>query len=219
MNGYRIIPSFLALSSFFYFSCTPLKSSPKEEKHQMELTLHEMRTGIDDIKHDYNCYQTELQILDSKIKNQENTIVKLKQEQLESQTKKIELLSKKNTKLQKQIHDLEALVKNSVENIKQLSAHANETSLAFSQYKEKIDELERKILFQNKKFDEIVKLRSVIQSLASSVQSFINYKVKRGDSLEKIAKDHHTSVEYLKKINYLENDLIVIGQELKIPSR
>ncbi|PIS00218.1 MAG: hypothetical protein COT84_08635 [Chlamydiae bacterium CG10_big_fil_rev_8_21_14_0_10_35_9] len=217
MIKYKLVCAFSFLGCLSFLSCTPLKSSPKEEKHQMELTIHEMQTGIDDLKHDYNSYQTELQILDGKINSQKNEIT-LKQEQLESQTKKIDILMQKISKFENKLQNLEATVKNCAEDIRQLSTHANETSLAFSQVKNKNDELERKILLQDKKFEKIGELRSIIQSIASSVQSFAYYKVKRGDSLEKIAKDHQTSVDYLKKINHLENDLIVIGQELKIPS-
>ena len=40
----------------FFSSCSPMKSSPKEEKHQMELTLHEVQTNLDDLRHDLNCF-------------------------------------------------------------------------------------------------------------------------------------------------------------------
>lgn len=218
MNRLKLLYSCACLTCLFFCSCTPLKSSPKEEKHQMELTIHEMQTNIDDLKHDYNSYQTELQILDSKINNQKNEI-SLKQDQVESQSKKIENLIKKFAKVENKLSDLELTVKNCAEDIRQLSSHANQTSLAFTQIKTKNEELERKMLLQDEKFEKLKELRSFIQSIASSVQSFIPYKVRKGDSLEKIAKDHQTNVDYLKKINNLQNDLIVIGQELKVPSR
>ena len=47
---------------------------------------------------------------------------------------------------------------------------------------------------------------------------FTLYKVKPGDSLEKIARTHKISVEKIKKLNGLDQDLIVVGQELKIPA-
>ncbi|WP_457626398.1 LysM peptidoglycan-binding domain-containing protein [Persephonella sp.] len=48
--------------------------------------------------------------------------------------------------------------------------------------------------------------------------AFIEYTVKRGDSLSKIAKKFGTTVSYLKKINDLENTVIVAGSVLKVPS-
>ena len=44
------------------------------------------------------------------------------------------------------------------------------------------------------------------------------YLVKSGDTLSRIAKTHGTTVKALKLANNLENDRIVIGEQLKIPS-
>ncbi|ACO04126.1 MAG TPA: lytic transglycosylase [Persephonella sp.] len=44
------------------------------------------------------------------------------------------------------------------------------------------------------------------------------YTVKKGDSLYKIAKKFGTTVSYLRKINDLENSIIVRGTVLKVPS-
>jgi len=42
--------------------------------------------------------------------------------------------------------------------------------------------------------------------------------VKKGDSLEKIAKANHTTVEQILKLNNLSNSFLKIGQVLKIPT-
>lgn len=47
--------------------------------------------------------------------------------------------------------------------------------------------------------------------------SEILYKVKEGDSLEKIARAHQTSVKAIKELNNLANDKIIVGKTLKIP--
>lgn len=44
------------------------------------------------------------------------------------------------------------------------------------------------------------------------------YMVKSGDSLTRIAKAHGTTVKALKAANGLENDRIVVGAKLKIPT-
>ncbi len=44
-----------------------------------------------------------------------------------------------------------------------------------------------------------------------------HYSVKRGDTLEKIARAHETTISKLKKYNRLQNDKIRIGQKLQIP--
>lgn len=214
-----IVICIISLFCTLFSGCTPLKSSPKEEKHQMELTLHELQTGIDDLAHDYSCYQTELQILDSKINKQDENISKIKEQELPVQEDRIKEISQEIIFLRKQIADIKKTIQNSTEDIHRLSCYANETSLAFSQYKSRMDELEKAVTLQNQKFAEIVKLKSTIQSLAHLLNSFSVYRVKKGDSLEKIAKDFETNIEEIKRINHLNNDLIVIGQELKIPSK
>lgn len=46
---------------------------------------------------------------------------------------------------------------------------------------------------------------------------FVEYRVKKGDVLEKIARHHHCSVQDLKKTNHLTTTALKIGQVLKIP--
>ncbi|MBU6382715.1 MAG: LysM peptidoglycan-binding domain-containing protein [Verrucomicrobia bacterium] len=199
-------------------SCTPLKSSPNDERHQLELTVREVQTNLDDLRHDINCFQTELQILDGRIKYYENTLAALKQHDLEKQQTRIEQLSVQIQALEKKWLFLDKNQGRDSEELGSLSAHANETTAALAQFKDRIGELEKEIYSHNRKFDEFAKLQKNIEALAKGVQGdFQSYRVKPGDSLEKIAKSHKTSVDKIKKSNSLAQDLIVVGQELKIP--
>lgn len=171
--------------------CSPLRSSPNDEKHQLELTLHGIQTNLDDVKHDLNCFQTELQILDGRIQYFENTLASLKQNELEKRQAKIDQLISQVQQFEKQWATFEQAHSDSAKELQILSAHANETTAALAQFKERISELEG----TNKL-----------------------YKVKPGDSLEKIAKAHKTSVDKIKKLNELELDLIKTGQPLKMPN-
>ncbi|MBX7067085.1 MAG: LysM peptidoglycan-binding domain-containing protein [Parachlamydiales bacterium] len=209
---------FFCLGLLVLVSCTPLKSSPNDERHQLELTLHEVQTNLDDVRHDINCFQTELQILDGRIKYYENTLAALKQHDLEKQQARIEQLSVQIQALEKKWLSLEKNQGRDSEELGSLSSHANETTAALSQFKDRIGELEQEIHSQNRKFDELAKLKGHIEMLAKGIQGdFRLYRVKPGDSLDKIARAHKTSVEKIKKCNNLEQDLIVVGQELKIP--
>jgi peptidoglycan DL-endopeptidase LytF len=54
------------------------------------------------------------------------------------------------------------------------------------------------------------------EELARS-QKQTEIKVKKGDTLEKIAKANHTTIDAIKKLNHLESERLSIGQALKIP--
>jgi len=212
----------LSLSALIFFSsCSPMKSSPKEEKHQMELTLHEVQTNLDDLRHDLNCFHTEMQIVDGKIKHQEDAIQNLKQQHLEKLQNKIEILTKQLSAMENKSTIFDSKHNNSSTDISKLSYHANETTLALTQHKDKINELEKLLINQNQRLDEIAKIKTTLEDIVKTIKSdssnYIIYKVKAKDSLERIAKANNVSVQAIMQINNLDNDLIVIGQKLKIP--
>ena len=207
-----------SLFAAFGSSCSPLKSSPNDEKHQLELTLHAVQTNLDDVKHDNNCFQTELQILDGRIKYYENALTTLKQNELEKQQKKLDALSEQILNLEQRFASLEKKQQTNTKGIYDLSTHANETTAALSQFKDRINEMEQEILSQNTRYDELMKLKASMDQMGKSKANYKIYKVKPGDSLKKIAKAHKTAIDKIKKFNDLDHDLIVVGQELKIPT-
>lgn len=169
----------------FLYGCSPLRTSPHDEEHQLELTLHEVQTNIDDFRRDIHCFKAELQIIDGRIKHFENALANLKDQTFEKQQAKIEQLAATIQSFDKKFLSL-----NKGE---ELLTFTQEVHIALVQFKERMQELEG----------------------ALSLQKV--YRVKSGDSLEKIAKNHRTSVEKIKKLNGLTSNLIVTGQELKIP--
>lgn len=189
-------------------SCSPLKTSPHDERYQLELTLHEVQTNLDELKHEIHCFKTELQIIDGRIKGYENTIANIKHQGIDQLSQQIQSLEKKwNT--------LEKTSSAESKELSSLLSHANETTAALTQFKDRIQELEETIVLQNRKFEDLSKLKGTLESLALG---FKIYKIKSGDSLEKIARLHKTTAEKIKKANHLDQDLIVVGQELKIPN-
>ncbi|HSW72039.1 MAG TPA: LysM peptidoglycan-binding domain-containing protein [Chlamydiales bacterium] len=216
----------LVVPILFFSSCSPLKSTARESKHQMELTLQEMRTKVDDLRHDIHCFKTEMEILEGKIKHHENTLCQLKVGYVEKQEERWENMFKEMQEIKKKLVQVEQGRQNELKDIKQLSSHANETTFSLTQFKEKIEELEKQFSLHSRKYDEMLKLKGTLETLSLNLQKESNdsplikiYKVRAGDSLEKIAKAHQTNSQYLKKINQLEKDLIQVGQEIKVPAK
>ncbi len=209
-----------ALTSYLVSGCSPLTSSPYDGKYQLELTLHEVQTSLDDLRHDVNSFRSELLIVDGRMKHHEDALVALKNYELEKAKTKIEQLASDIQALEKKWTTAEKNRVADSSELKQLATHAKETSMALTQFKDRIGELEQDLIAGQRRFEEISKLKGNIDSLAKSLRGvdLKTYKVRSGDSLEKIAKLNKVSVDKLKKQNGIEQDLIVVGQELKIPS-
>ena len=96
-----------------------------------------------------------------------------------------------------------------------------------------INEITNKIVGQNQLQIDLKMDVMAVQSMNHSIRSIQNievceeeltllpsltiYYVREGDSLWEIAKRYHTTVEILKRINELKDDMIYPGQQLIIP--
>lgn len=188
------------ISSLFLASCSSHLSVLQQDKHEHSIAVRELREELADLKHGLNNTQVELQILEEQYKTQESSSKKTTSSG-SSQESKIAALEKK---------------------ISQLSNNAAQTTQHLTDCHIKIAELEKTVQHQNALLTEIVQLKSSLTSLTNSLQKAGRedtvYKVKAGDSLEKIARLYKISVTALKEENELSNNKIIIGQELKIPT-
>lgn len=210
---------FLLIASIFLSACAPLRTVPQDEKHQWELKVHELGARQEDLRHDINAFQTQLQILDSRIKYHENALSTLKQKDLEYQQKKLSEIASELKGLKDKWEKTHQGGEKSQELYQKLSFHANETTQALTQFRARLQELEEMLITQTRRFDEVAKIKKGVEELAKNFKvSYKTYRVRPGDSLEKIATLHKTKVDHIKALNALEKDLIVVGQELKIPT-
>lgn len=91
---------------------------------------------------------------------------------------------------------------------------------------QKGDSLYQIAIKYNTSVDELKKLNNLTSNLLSigqqlkvpsSNEQYTLYTVAKGDSLYQIAKKYNTTVNDIKSLNNLTNNLLSIGQELKIP--
>ena len=199
--------------------CSPLRTSQHDERYQWELTIHEVQTNLDDMRHDTSCFQTEIQILDGRLKSLETALASLKHQGVEKQQTRIDQMSHQFQALEKKWTSFEKKQESEKGDLESLSLHANETNMALSQFKGRIGELEREIITQNRRLETLSKLKENIESLAKSLklEGQKIHRVRPGDTLDKIAKLYDIDVSKLKAANKLQKDLIVVDQELKIP--
>ena len=65
----------------------------------------------------------------------------------------------------------------------------------------------------------LLKVGQVLKIPSEEIISESVYTVKSGDSLYKIAQQHNTTVDEIKKLNNLSSNLLSIGQVLKLPEK
>jgi peptidoglycan endopeptidase LytE len=163
------------------------------------MSLDEVRLELADVRHELKSTQVEFNLLDELVKKQT----------LSSSSKQGE----SNASLEKRVASLEKLLEKAATDLRSLSSHTNQAIA-------KLDQLEHEISSHEKQLDEIVKLKGTLTSISQAIgenrPSNSVYKVKAGDSLEKIARAHQMTVSSLKNLNHLKNDKIVVGQELRI---
>ena len=207
----------LSFCTLLLLSGCAISSSSKSDKHQMEMSLHKVRTEVEEIKHDLNTYEIEHHVLEGKLIDQEQTIANLKQQVSDLKQGKLETFASEIQNIDKKIAHIGKKQDKILSDIRQLSSHANETTTALAQYKEKFTQFEKAIALQKEQIQDIVKLREGLAKLTNASELSNRYVVQPGDSLEKIARGKGTSVEAIKQVNNLSTDLIVVGQEIQLP--
>lgn len=102
--------------------------------------------------------------------------------------------------------------------LRQIRTHTNDQASLLAQLQKNVKKQEEISQLQAEQIDA---LESAMKLLASAMQvkteSSKSYTVKAGDTLDKIAKAHKTTVEAIKTKNTLEKATIFPGQKLQIP--
>jgi LysM repeat protein len=195
-----------------------------DEEHTQ--TLREMRDTLDMLRHELDNHDSEIRMFQERVNNQEATLSSLRQQVLDANQAHKELVKGNSHSFEVKISSLEGTNKSLIADISQLKTHANESTAALAQYKQKISELEKIIASQTK---SITGLQSALRSLTeamqagegtvaeSSAEGSKTYVIRPGDTLEKIAHAHNTTVKAIKELNQLNHDKIIVGKKIQIP--
>lgn len=189
-------------------------------------TLRDIQDRVDALRHEIENHETEIKMFQERVDNQESTVSSLRQQILDTNQANKELVKGNTTNVDGRIAALETANKGFIADLQKFKTHANDSSTALAQQKERIAELEKIITAQNQ---NIERLQSAVRLMTEALQVQVKdtsvaevggdkiYKVKPGDSLEKIARAHGTSTKALKDANNLSSDRIVVGQSLQLP--
>lgn len=212
-----LLPAFL-LAGFF------LEAAPRRYDDDLWIYMKEIRDSMDDLRREVNNHESEIRTMAEKSLTQEDRIEHMQKELKEAHQAQKEQLKNNSGTLDMKIGTLESANKGVIADLKQIKGHSNETQELLKLYRDKINELEKSVgtLTHNLEMMQSAmnNLMDVVKAGAgiSSVEGGLKvYRVKAGDTLEKIARAHKTTIRALKEINGLTKDQIGIGQTLKIP--
>lgn len=165
-----------------------------------------------DLRHELDNHEMEIRTFDERLATQENIVDNLRQQILEITQKNRELVKNSTSSFDGRIASLEAAISNILDDLHQIQSHINESSKAFSQYKQKLADNSNKLESLHEALNTL--LKTLQGDIPESTQN--TYRVQNGDTLEKIARKNHLSIKKLKELNDLSNDRIFVGQVLKI---
>jgi LysM repeat protein len=177
--------------------------------------VDELRIELDDIKSALHSTQVELGLLDERIK---------KQPRIPTPT-----LSKDTAPASTQVVALERKISQVEKTLTKTSNDLRTLSTTIQQALSKIQTIETHLTSQEERLGEVAKLKGTLTSISKAIgqqrpgaevtTTSIGqpYRVKAGDSLEKIAREKKVTVDALRKMNQLTQDKIFVGQNLRIP--
>ncbi len=168
------------------------------------------QVSIGDLRHEVDNHEAEIRMFEERMKTQEIIVDSLRQQLMDSNHKNRELVKGSTVGVEGKISQFSTSIARITDDLHKLQEHSNESSRVMAQYKSKLESLEQRM-------DQLqTTLKLVLDALQVEEVGTV-YEVKSGDSLDKIARRHKTTVRKLKELNQLTNDRIYIGQKLKLP--
>ena len=202
----------------------PTRSRSQEDENAM--AFREMRDKVANVFHEVRNQNIEMRTFDEKLQNLEDTIESIRDELAAYSIFQKEQLKETSTETDAKILSLENYHKSLLTDLKQFKTFATETSALLLQFKQKILDLENGAKEQNQNIEFLQQaMRALMDAVnpkeAKASKEFLQtktYRVKNGDTLEKIARAHQTTVQVLKELNGLSNtDRIICDKLIQIP--
>lgn len=164
------------------------------------ISSHQQQVEFENLKYDTQNLSSEQKIISVRLENCEEKLDALMALINDSKGKSSEDLSEKIQQISKDLHLLQT--------------HLNELNQSTQKKFQGVEsDLNKLVQTQS---DNLQSLKKALVPPQTESKDNL-HQVEKGDSLQKIAQKHHTTVEELKRVNHLQNDRIIIGQKLRLP--
>lgn len=212
-----LFPALLVAGTF-------LHGAPRRYEEDLSITVKETRDSLDDLRREISNHEAEIRTFEQKISTQEDIVDVLRKELKEGYSSQKEQIKHSQGSYETKLTSLESASKGLSADLKQIKSHSLEMQESLRLVRDRMTQLEKTTDLLSRNLEnlqnamgsltEVVKVSAGIPSVTPSDAK--TYKVKAGDSLEKIARLHGTTIKMIKEINHLTKDQIVVGQTLKI---
>jgi LysM repeat protein len=190
-----------------------------KDDQQRNYAFQEMRTDIGDLKHALQAHRTELQILQERLSDQENAVKSAQRSRPQNDQAQVQIAA-----CERKMMILEKNLEKLASDLRGLNKHAEQTTTSLASFKEKMIDCQRELSLHKQKLEGVTQLKSTLGQISQAIgerssskaRSASSYKVRPGDTLEKIAKSNGLSLTTLKRLNNISQDRIIVGQELKL---
>lgn len=185
-----------------------------------EVAANNLQRTLQNMSYSISNQDQELALLKQKIANQESVLDSMHSEVTSLIKAAKESQKSTGSQVDTRLKAMEKNIDKLVSDLKQFKKHANESSTSFTEIQKKLSEQQEISTLQAQ---QIKDLENALRHLTSALQAKTNplaageYRVKSGDTLEKIAKEHGTTIDAIRRENNLSKDIIYPGQKLQIP--
>lgn len=214
------------------FGATPLLEAANKQRgtrpESQDQALRSMRDEVAYARLETSNHEAEIQLLRERLENLEDIFSSFRRELSENNLASHARLTEEMGEVENRLLSQEGRHEAIVGDLKQLRDHLNDLSKNLSKLSQQMGALEKQSRQQN---DNVAHMQSAMKSLldayganeepsqvAMAGKSYATYLIQSGDSLEKIAKKHHTTIQAIKELNQLKSNRIMAGQKIKVPA-
>lgn len=209
---------------FFLITLTILPISgeafPRRNSSNKQDDAQKMHEVVNDLRHSVSNHEMQLGVIEEQLDTINSQLEMLRKMLVEGEQEQEFTTQDVEDKLSQ----LDTQTKRFADEMSLYRTHAEKVNTILEKNQEKIQKVEEHAKRHNQILDTVqTTIKSLVnlhlpEETSQPSQEVNTYRVQAGDSLEKIARKHNTTIKNIKELNGLTSDRIRAGQLLKVPN-